>query len=159
MGLAAASAPGSVTGIDASSSEVDVATERAGALGVENIGFRPGDIYNIPSVEGAYDAVLVHAVLHQLADPAQALREVRRVLRPGGFVGVRDLVVDVQHVTGPCSSSLPRWMAEQSKMHQTAVGGSPWAGQHLRRLLREAGFDRAEGSASYESYGDGEAVA
>jgi ArsR family transcriptional regulator len=51
---------------------------------------RHGDLYNIPLPDGAADAVIVHQVLHFLDDPAAAIAEAARLLKPGGKM----LVVD-----------------------------------------------------------------
>ncbi len=51
---------------------------------------RLGDVSQLPILEQNFDAVLFHQVLHYLDDPAAALGEALRVLRPGGRV----LIVD-----------------------------------------------------------------
>src|SRR5262245_31484523 len=51
---------------------------------------RHGDLYNVPLPDGAADAVILHQVLHFLDDPAAAIAEAARLLKPGG----RLLVVD-----------------------------------------------------------------
>ena len=52
--------------------------------GVENIEYRRIDIQDIPYPDGAFDAVTAHMMLYHVPDIGRALREVRRVLRPGG---------------------------------------------------------------------------
>ncbi|MGH6866464.1 MAG: ArsR/SmtB family transcription factor [Methyloceanibacter sp.] len=61
--------------------------ERAG-LGHARV--RHGDLYNVPLPDAAADAVVLHQVLHFLDDPAGAIAEAARLLRPGGKL----LVVD-----------------------------------------------------------------
>lgn len=51
---------------------------------------RQGDIYDLPLADQSADALVMHQVLHFLADPQRALREAARVLAPGG----RLLIVD-----------------------------------------------------------------
>lgn len=83
-------------GIDASHSMLAVARanmERAQRDNDPEAGeaqVRHGDLYALPLPSGAYDLVTIHQVLHFLADPARALREAARIVRPGG----RLLVVD-----------------------------------------------------------------
>jgi len=55
-------------------------------------GFVRGDAGRLPFDAGAFDAVVLRAVVHHLQDPAHALREAARVARPGGVVLVVDKV-------------------------------------------------------------------
>jgi SAM-dependent methyltransferase len=77
-GLATA---GSVT--DISPGMVDVALRNAASLGLDVAG-RVADAETIPYEDGSFDLVVGHAVLHHVPDVERALREVLRVLRPGG---------------------------------------------------------------------------
>lgn len=77
-------------GIDASHAMLNVARTRMERSGLRNVQLRKGDLYALPVERDGYDLVVVHQVLHYLDDPARALREAARVLRPGGRV----LVVD-----------------------------------------------------------------
>lgn len=72
---------GSVT--DISPGMVDVALRNAATLGLAVDG-RVADAETIPYADGTFDLVVGHAVLHHIPDVEQALREVVRVLRPGG---------------------------------------------------------------------------
>ncbi len=72
---------GSVT--DLSPGMVEVALRNAGRLGLDVDG-RVGDAERIPYGDDAFDLVVGHAVLHHIPDVPAALREVLRVLRPGG---------------------------------------------------------------------------
>lgn len=65
---------------------LDVARERAQELGVENVEFRTLNAEWIDLEAASVDAVLCRWGYMLLADPAAALRETRRVLRPGGRV-------------------------------------------------------------------------
>lgn len=57
---------------------------RAG--GYANVVFRPGDGLALPEPDASHDAVTVSFGLRNMADRAQALAEMRRVLRPGGHL-------------------------------------------------------------------------
>ncbi|MGB5211550.1 MAG: methyltransferase domain-containing protein [Gammaproteobacteria bacterium] len=78
-------ANGSVTGIDLSESMLGVAREMA--AGVD---FHQGSATNLPFEDASFDAVVSSFMLMFVPDPAQAIREMQRVLRPGGrlVVGV-----------------------------------------------------------------------
>lgn len=58
---------------------------------INNIEFLRGSIYEIPLPENAFDAVFSSAVLEHLQEPVLALKEILRVLKPGGIAGVRTL--------------------------------------------------------------------
>jgi SAM-dependent methyltransferase len=72
---------GSVT--DISPGMVEVALRNAGSLGLAVEG-RVADAETIPYPDATFDLVVGHAVLHHIPDVEQALREVLRVLKPGG---------------------------------------------------------------------------
>ena len=77
-------------GIDGSHAMLNLARQRIGRAALRNVQLRQGDLYALPVERDGYDLVVVHQVLHYLDEPARALREAARVLRPGG----RLLVVD-----------------------------------------------------------------
>lgn len=77
-------------GIDLSPQMLSIARAKLNEAGVRNAQVRHGDIYSLPVTPGAFDVVMIHQVLHYLDDPARAVAEAARALRPGG----RLLVVD-----------------------------------------------------------------
>ena len=79
-----------VVAIDRESSMLQAARGRT--QGLSNVEFREGDLAKLPAQDGEFDAALAMLVLHHIRDVAAALREVRRVLRPGGVLLVVDMV-------------------------------------------------------------------
>lgn len=77
-------------GIDLSREMLAVARANLERAGLRHCHVRHGDMYQLPLPSGSFDVVLVHQVLHYAEDPALALAEAARVLKPGG----RLLVVD-----------------------------------------------------------------
>lgn len=77
-------------GIDISHEMLSVARANLGRSTHKHVQVRPGDVYALPFAPGAFDLVTLHQVLHYLEDPARALGEAARVLKPGG----RLLIVD-----------------------------------------------------------------
>jgi SAM-dependent methyltransferase len=63
-----------------------IASARAAALGLRNTTGRALDLEDIDEPDAAYDVVLCREGLMLVPDPARALREIQRVLRPGGRV-------------------------------------------------------------------------
>jgi len=88
--LAEVVVPGGVVGLDVQPSLVDRACVLASEHGLGNVRIEVGSIDALPSPDGTFDACLVHKVPVHLGEPLAALREVRRVLKPGGLVGIRD---------------------------------------------------------------------
>ena len=77
-------------GIDQSPAMLNVARTRLERAGLRNVQLRQGDIYALPVERDGYDLVIVHQVLHYLDDPARAVREAARAVRPGGRLVVVD---------------------------------------------------------------------
>lgn len=77
-------------GIDSNRDMLNVARANLDAAGVRNAEVRLGDVYNLPIVRNGFDLVTIHQVLHYLDDPAAAIREAARALRPGGRLVIVD---------------------------------------------------------------------
>lgn len=106
--LARLVAPGRVVGIDTAQPVLVKAGELAAARGVENVLFETADVNALPYHEASFDVVHAHQVLQHLPDPVHALREMRRVLRPGGTLAVRDADYGAM-VWGPDVPGLADW--------------------------------------------------
>lgn len=72
-----------VTGLDASADMIAAARGRAKASGVE-VGLIEGDASDLPCSDGHFDCVVSVSTLCFIADPRRAIREMVRVLQPGG---------------------------------------------------------------------------
>jgi demethylmenaquinone methyltransferase/2-methoxy-6-polyprenyl-1,4-benzoquinol methylase/ArsR family transcriptional regulator len=77
-------------GVDSSAAMLSVARANLERAGLRNAQVRHGDIYALPVERDGYDVVVIHQVLHYLDDPARAIREACRALRPGGRLFVVD---------------------------------------------------------------------
>src|SRR5690606_25679600 len=83
-------APGEVWGIDLDASYVLRAQELAAERTLSNIHFRQASVYALPFPDQSMDAVFASTLLAHLSQPFAALTEIKRVLRPGGVIGIRD---------------------------------------------------------------------
>ena len=74
------------------STDIDVQTLQVGALHFAttkpNIKFVAADALKQPFADGVFDCAVLFSTLHHLLDPVGCLREMRRVVRPGGFLAI-----------------------------------------------------------------------
>jgi len=80
-----------VVGIDRSVDVLKRAKALADRRGVKNVTWKRGDIEKLPLDDKSVDVALLSQALHHASDPARAVSEAARVLRPGGHVLVLDL--------------------------------------------------------------------
>jgi ubiquinone/menaquinone biosynthesis C-methylase UbiE len=80
-----------ITGLDVSRSFVRIASENAARARVE-VDFREGDAAALPFAADVFDLIVCRAAFKNFSDPVGALREMHRVLRPGG----RALIIDMR---------------------------------------------------------------
>jgi SAM-dependent methyltransferase len=130
-------APGRVLGIDVSAGVIEEA--RRDAIGGPNVEFSVGDLYALDIDDDTFDVVHAHQVLQHLADPVGALREMKRVCKPGGLVAARDGDYGAFRWY-PDEPTIDRWLA----LYRTIArrnAGEPDAGRFLLAWAHSAGFD------------------
>jgi SAM-dependent methyltransferase len=134
--LAGRVADGPVLGLDL---PPDVIANAAAEHVRPNLTFRVGDVYALDMADDTYDVVYAHQVLQHLGDPIAALKEMRRVTKPGGIVAVRDSDYGA-FVWSPADPMLTRWL---ELYHQLTVRNRAEAdaGRYLHTWVRAAGFD------------------
>jgi SAM-dependent methyltransferase len=143
--LALAVAPGEAIGVDLREDALEQARAFAAKRSIANLHFQTASVYELPFPDASFDVAFACAVLQHLNDPLVALREMRRVLRPGGVVGIVDgsSTLTFRH---PTNALLDKWDDLRAREREHNVG-RPADGLRLRELLDQAGFARSSASA------------
>jgi len=91
-----------VVGCDITPEMLDKARQRCASAALTNVRFVPGRAEALPFGDAEFDVVVSRSALHHFLDPAAAIREMARVLKPGG----RLLTVDVVASEDPAEAAL-----------------------------------------------------
>jgi SAM-dependent methyltransferase len=83
-----------VVGIDLTPTMVEKARADAAEAGVENVSFEVGDATALPIEDDSLDGAITRFSLHHIPGPIRVLEEMKRVVKPGGYVIVSDFVTD-----------------------------------------------------------------
>lgn len=150
VGLAAAVHPGEVHGVDMEESQIEMARAAAAAGGHDNITFHVGNVYELPFEDDYFDAAHCHAVLMHVPDTQAALREVKRVLKPGGILASREMIAGSSFIE-PVGEHIPDAWTTFTKL-LAANGGHPEMGKELKRALLQAGFGDIKASGSFDYF-------
>src|ERR1051326_6922424 len=84
---------GRVIGVDMTPAMLEKARRSASEGGLRQVGFREGLVERLPVPDGWADVVISNGVLNLMPDKAAALREMARVLKPGGRLQIGDILV------------------------------------------------------------------
>jgi SAM-dependent methyltransferase len=140
-------ASGSVVGIDNSPDQIDQARAQAKARGINNVDFQVGDANSLALPEGTFDLAYARLILMHLARPGEALKRMRRLVRPGGHVACEEMDLSCWICDPP--SDLVRRFYELNVTLGERHGGHFRLGPSLPRLFLEAGFANPQVGANF----------
>jgi len=155
LGLAEAVSPGQVVGIDIEPRQLAIASAAAAKRGIGNARFEQASIYEIPAPDASFDVAVAHFVIEHVSDPPRALREMRRVLRPGGVAAIKDPFYPA-FVFRPATPEVALFQELMAKWQRHNNASSTYS-VDLRSHLLAAGFSRTVASGGMEQVaGSGE---
>jgi ubiquinone/menaquinone biosynthesis C-methylase UbiE len=119
---------GSLDVVDVQQEMLDHTLSRAGKDGIGNITPARADARELPFADDTFDGAYLVTVLGEIPDQEAALRELRRVVRPGGRIVVGELFGDPHMVT---HAALARRAEDAGLRVESKLGGPLW---HFTRL-------------------------
>jgi ubiquinone/menaquinone biosynthesis C-methylase UbiE len=139
--LIAGCAPATVVGLDPSEGQVAFARQRPGAASAE---FRIGDAQALPFGDGSFDAALMALVISFVPEPAKAVAEMARVVRPGGWVATY-----MWDITNGGLPIVPLYRAGKSLGMTTPGSANPAVSRReaLQELWQQAGLEAVDSRA------------
>ena len=121
---------GKVIGIDFTAAMIEKARANAEKLAFHNVEFRLGDIEKIPVTAGVADVVVSNCVLNLVPNKSAVLKDIFRVLKPGGHFSISDVVL---------VGELPEALRKDAEMYAGCVAGAIQKEIYLQ-LIHDSGF-------------------
>src|SRR5688572_11819121 len=106
---------GKVIGIDFTPAMIERARQNAEARGLNNVEFRQGDIEKMPVTANTADVIVSNCVLNLVPNKDGVIKEIYRVLKPGGHFSIADIVLE---------GELPQQIQEAAEMYAGCVAGA-----------------------------------
>ena len=122
---------GKVIGIDFTPAMIDKARQNAETRGFNNVEFRQGDIENMPITSNAADVIVSNCVLNLVPNKDAVIKEIYRVLKPGGHFSISDVVL---------LGALPAGLRKDAEMYAGCVSGAIQKEVYLE-LIQSNGFE------------------
>ena len=121
---------GKVIGIDFTPAMIERARQNNEVRGFNNVEFRQGDIENMPVSANTADVIVSNCVLNLVPNKDGVIKDIYRVLKPGGHFSIADIVLEGQ---------LPKQIQEAAEMYAGCVAGAIQKQVYLE-LIEANGF-------------------
>ncbi|MCL4439870.1 MAG: methyltransferase domain-containing protein [Firmicutes bacterium] len=120
----------SVTGVDLSRANIEISEKKAVDNNVSNVWFRCGDAEELPASDGEFSVVVSECAFCTFPDKETAAKEMYRVLKPGGRIGITDMTVDQEKLPEDMKTML---------YHAACIADARTTGEYID-ILAGAGF-------------------
>src|SRR3954466_1058944 len=121
---------GKVIGIDFTPAMIERARQNAEVRGFNNVEFRQGDIERMPVTANTADVIVSNCVLNLVPNKYAVMKEIYRVLKPGGHFSISDIVLE---------GELPGQIKQAAEMYAGCVSGAIQKQVYLE-LIEGSGF-------------------
>lgn len=121
---------GKVIGVDFTKEMLARANENALKLGIKNVEFRTGDIEQLPVEDNSVDLVISNCVINLVPDKAAVFSEIYRVLKPGGYFVISDMVTE---------GTIPDEIRNNAKLWSSCIAGAIDKNQYIN-IIKTSGF-------------------
>lgn len=121
---------GKVIGIDFTDAMINKARTNAEKLAFNNVEFRFGDIENIPVAANTADVIVSNCVLNLVPNKDAVIKDIYRVLKPGGHFSISDIVL---------IGALPAALRKSAEMYAGCVSGAIQKDVYME-LIQHNGF-------------------
>jgi SAM-dependent methyltransferase len=122
---------GKVIGIDFTAAMIERARQNAEVRGFNNVEFRQGDIEKMPVTSNIADVIVSNCVLNLVPNKDGVIKEIYRVLKPGGHFSISDIVLE---------GTLPANIQQAAEMYAGCVSGAIQKQVYLE-LIQKNGFE------------------
>jgi len=123
-----------VTGVDLSKTNVELSEKKAADNSLSNVFFRIGDAEKLPAGDREFSAVVSECAFCTFPDKESAAKEMFRVLKPGGKIGITDMTVDQEKLPDDMKTVL---------YHAACIADARTASGYIS-ILEDAGFQNLQ---------------
>jgi SAM-dependent methyltransferase len=123
---------GKVIGIDFTPAMIDKARSNAEVRGFNNVEFRQGDIESMPITANTADVIVSNCVLNLVPNKDAVIKDIYRVLKPGGHFSISDVVL---------VGALPEGLRKDAEMYAGCVSGAIQKEVYME-LIHANGFEQ-----------------
>jgi SAM-dependent methyltransferase len=123
---------GKVIGVDFTPAMIDKARSNAEVRGFNNVEFRQGDIESMPITANTADVIVSNCVLNLVPNKDAVIKDIYRVLKPGGYFSISDVVL---------VGALPEGLRKDAEMYAGCVSGAIQKEVYME-LIHANGFEQ-----------------